>query len=144
MAVLNEQRTVPIHCLSPAAARTGNERAVLAEIRGHLAALAERGTTAAIDLLALPLSDADRAWLRETLGRGEVRAEVDAAGVSEVQETGIAGVWWVTHRNADGQSVAELIEITLLPDILRASAADAAQAGERLERILAESAPDPS
>ena len=144
MAVLNEPRTVPIHFLPPAAARTGNERAVLAEIRSHLAALAERGTTAAVDLLALPLSEADRAWLREALGRGEVRAEVDAAGVSEVLETGIAGVWWVTHRNADGQTVAELIEITLLPDILRASAADAAQAGERLERILAESASDPS
>lgn len=139
---MNGPRTIPLRFLAPAAARTGNERAVLAEIRTHLAALAESGAAAAIDLLALPLSDADRDWLHETLGRGEVRAEVDAAGISEVQETALAGVWWITHHNADGQTVAELIEITLLPEILRASAADAAQACERLERILRDCAPE--
>lgn len=139
---MNGPRTIPLRFLAPVAARTGNERAVLAEIRTHLAALAESGAAAAIDLLALPLSDADRDWLRETLGRGEVRAEVDATGISEVQETALAGVWWITHRNADGQTVAELIEITLLPEILCASAADAAQACERLERILRDCAPE--
>jgi hydrogenase-1 operon protein HyaF len=136
VARVNEPRAIPIHFIPPAAARTGNERAVLAEILAHLQLLAETGATAAIDLLALPLSDADRGWLQETLGHGEVRAEVDAAGVSEVLETAFTGVWWVTHRNADGQTVAELIEITLLPEILRASAADAAHGCGRLERLL--------
>lgn len=134
---MNQPPASPLHFMPPAAARTGNERAVLAEVRSHLDRLAETGESSAIDLLALPLSDADRAWLREVLGRGEVRAEVDAAGVSEVQETALAGVWWVTHRDAEERTVAELIEITLLPEILRAATADVAAARDRLDRLLA-------
>lgn len=135
---MNPPPASPLHFMPPATARTGNERAVLAEVRSHLDRLAETGESSAIDLLALPLSDADRAWLREVLGRGEVRAEVDAAGVSEVQETDLAGVWWVTHRDAGERTVAELIEITLLPEILRAATADVAAARDRLDRLLAE------
>jgi hydrogenase-1 operon protein HyaF len=137
---MNDPAAVPLNFVARAAARTGNERAVLAEVRAHLEQLAATGEAAAIDLLALPLTDADRDWLREVLGRGEVRAEVDAAGVSEVQETAIAGVWWVTHRDAEARTVAELIEITLLPEILRASVADVAAARDRLDRLLAERA----
>lgn len=107
----------------------------------ELAALAERlaatGTSGAIDLRALPLSPADLAWLRETLGRGEVNATIEAAGLSSIEETGYPCVWWVTHRNATGQVVAELIEVATVPEIVTGTRAEAGPGAARLAAIAA-------
>ncbi len=75
-------------------------------------------TPAAIDLRSLPMSPQDRTELKRALGEGEVRATVDAEGVSIIQETGISGVWWVEHRNRLGELIAEALEVTRVPEIL--------------------------
>ena len=106
--------------------------ALLYEIADHLDRLAAEGVADAIDVASLPLNPADRERLREALGAGEVTATIDADGVSQVRETGIAGVWWVEHRDARGQVTAELIEIAHVPDILSVAADDVGRGAAEL------------
>jgi len=45
----------------------------------------------------------------------------------------VPGVWWVEHRDSHGELIAELIEVTRVPQIL-ASATDEILAGARALR----------
>jgi hydrogenase-1 operon protein HyaF len=99
--------------------------AVLREIESLLQRLVESGETGTIDLRSLPLSPGGRAILEDTLGQGEVAATVTALGPSQIRETAIGGVWWVIHRNEDGEVAAEFIEVTLIPAILPTRPEDA-------------------
>ena len=116
---------------------TGNSWPVVSELAALVERLAATGAPGAIDLRALPLSPGDLAWLRETLGRGEVNATIEAAGPSSIEETGFPCVWWVTHRNATGQIVAELIEVAMAPEIVMATRAEAGTSAARLAAIAA-------
>lgn len=98
--------------------------ALLYEIADRLEQLASGQAPDAIDVASLPLNPVDRERLREALGEGEVTATIDADGVSQVRETGVAGVWWVEHRDGRGQVIAELIEIARVPEILGVAADD--------------------
>jgi len=138
-------RDIGVTVIGPGAPDTlsGNAPALLHEIATLLTALVQEGRTGAIDLRGIPLTSADRAYLRERLGEGEVCAQVSALGPSEVRETAFRGVWWVTHHNADGELCAELIEITPLPSILASDADELVQSAQRLRASLqaAESKP---
>jgi hydrogenase-1 operon protein HyaF len=101
----------------------GGIAAILSELATLLERLATQGESAMIDLSSLPMSDNDRIELQRVLGTGEVCATLDAQGLSTVRETGFAGVWWIDHRNASGEPLAELLEVGLCPQIL-ASAPD--------------------
>ena len=117
--------------------RTGLAQSLLREIAEHLAKLAGTGKAAAIDLLSLPMTPADRAELERALGHGEVAAALDAAGTSEVWETGYAGVWWIRHLGSGDKIASERIEITRVPEILLTHRDDIAEAAERLADDLA-------
>ena len=121
-------------CLSDRA--TGMALSVLAEIGRMLEALSESGQAGAIDLRSLPLSDVDRAQLEEVLGRGEVRAELDIAGESEVWETTYPGVWWIRHRGADRKIATEEISVCAIPEILMTHPVDIKAAAGRLREEL--------
>ena len=108
-------------------------RALLAEIAQLLGRLVQQGEPGAIDLGSLPLGPVDYLSLREALGEGEVDIRLDTAGRSRIRETGIAGVWWVEHRDADGQLLVELIEVARVPEIVGAPPADMEQALARLQ-----------
>jgi hydrogenase-1 operon protein HyaF len=99
--------------------------ALLREIEALLTDLVETGRSGRIDLRSLPLLPGDDERLAEALGQGEVEAVIEALGESRVRETGVAGVWWVTHANADGDTVAAFIDISLMPEILMTHADDA-------------------
>lgn len=119
---------IPIHILprveGPAVAVDlggglgGGVRALLVELATLLDGLVahERGGT--IDLRSLPMSPQDREALRSALGKGEARATFDADGLSELQETGVSGIWWIEHRDRTGELVAELLEVAAVPAIL--------------------------
>ncbi len=111
----------------------GGVTAVLSELATLLEQLADTETPAAIDLRSLPMSPQDRVQLERALGQGEVSATVDAEGLSTLRETGISGVWWVEHRDRQGELTAELLEVTRVPEIL-ASAPDEIAAGARALR----------
>ena len=89
--------------------------AVLAEVVQRLEQLAAGERPDAIDLRSLPLNPADRERLAEALGDGEVDITMRLDGASRVRETGATGVWWVEHRDARGELIAELLEITRIP-----------------------------
>ena len=57
-------------------------------------------------------------------------------GESRAQETRYPGIWWVTHRNEAGDTVAELIEVCTIPAILRAPAEDVADGAVLLRQAL--------
>jgi len=96
----------------------GGVAAVLSELVGMLERVALGGEPATIDLRSLPMSPQDRIELQQTLGQGEVQVTMTAQGVSTLQETGVSGVWWVEHRDRQGELIAELIEVVAIPQIL--------------------------
>jgi len=115
---------------------TGMAYSILAEIGLLLTTLSEHGEAGAIDLRSLPMTDADREQLEEILGRGEVRAELDLAGASEVWETSYNGVWWIRHKGAGDKIATEEIAVTPVPEILMTHPADIAAASRRILQDL--------
>lgn len=116
---------------------SGNVPLLLAEIRHALERLVRSGTPHTIDLRAIPLGPGEEDRLLDALGRGEVHAEFDSMGPTEIQECGYAGVWCVTHRNGDGGAVTgRFLEITYAPDLLASPAEDVSAALERLTAEL--------
>lgn len=106
--------------------------AIASEIQHHLDRLLSSGEGASIDLRSLPFGPGDYDALRSLLGEGEVAATLDALGPSEVRETAIPGVWWLVHHNANGEVMADLLEITDCPQILKTQREDLDVAIERL------------
>lgn len=110
---------------------------LLHEVAVHLERLLEGGDPATMDLQSLPmLTPAEHARLRELLGTGEVVANVEVMGPTEVAETAFPGVWWITDYGADGELLSEQIEIAWVPQRLRAQAPDAAAGLDRLRSQL--------
>lgn len=111
--------------------------AVLTEVAELLERFVATGETGAIDLRGLPMTDADTQRLEELLGRGEVHAQLEVVGHSEVRETAYSGVWWVRHRGTDARVAAEEIVVTRVPAILMTHEDDARAAAERLREAIA-------
>jgi len=117
---------------------SGYALAILREIESLLGELITSGRAGRIDLRSLPLLPGDEARLAAALGEGEVDADIQAMGTTRVRETAVPGVWWVTHANADGQTVAELIEIALVPEILKTHPEDARAGLNTLQERIAD------
>jgi hydrogenase-1 operon protein HyaF len=111
----------------------GGVAAVLCELVSLLERLAHGAPSTAIDLRSLPMSPQDRSELQRALGEGEVQATVNAEGLSHIRETQFSGIWWIEHRDRTGELIAELIEVTHVPQIL-ASASDEIAAGAQALR----------
>jgi hydrogenase-1 operon protein HyaF len=118
----------------------GGVMAILAELAGLLERLASGEPPATIDLRSLPMSPQDRVALQSVLGDGEVQASLDALGRSIIRETRVPGLWWVEHRDPDGELIAESIEVTRIPHILL-SALDEIGAGAAALRAQIASTP---
>ena len=127
---------IPIHALSPDEMLTGQAEAVLSEVADLLARLLATGEEGSIDLRSLPLSPADRDWLDERLGRGEVEIILDAGGRSSLYETAYSGVWKVVHRDTEERVVSEFIEVSHVPAIVKPARADIEQAFGSLQSSL--------
>lgn len=121
---------------------TGMTDSILSEIAERLRAFALSGEGTVIDLRSLPMSNADRDDLEARLGRGEVEVKLHVSGQSDIWETAFAGVWWVRHFDGDGRIAAEELNITSVPDILRAHPDDARTAATRLTRIITKESDD--
>jgi hydrogenase-1 operon protein HyaF len=119
-------------------ALSGNAPVLLNEIAELARRLLDTGESSAIDLRALPLTPADLDWLRETLGHCQVTATLDAEGESTLTETVCPGVWWVTHHNENGAVASEFIEITFVPELLKAHPDDVKIGLEHLEMLISD------
>lgn len=118
------------------AGETGNVHPILHEIRARLEMLLATGEGSGIDLRSLPMSPQDYARLRDLLGLGEIGATLELLGPSEIRETAFPGVWWITHRNPGGDILAEVIEVTGIPEILKSQPADVQAGLARLREQL--------
>ena len=118
--------------------RTGMADAVLREIAALLVRFAENGEPGAVDIKSLPLTPADLAELDERLGKGEAVVKLSTSGGSDIWETAYAGVWRVRDFDSAGRIVAEKIEITRVPEIVMAHAADIRAAATRMVDDLGE------
>jgi len=130
---------IPIHIINTPPAEpglTGNAPPLLREISELLRRLLETGETAAIDLSALPLTPADLDWLREKLGEGEIAVTLQASGESTLNETACPGVWWVTHHNEQGVVSSQFIEVTFVPELVKAHPQDVKIGWEHLELLI--------
>src|SRR5574340_834115 len=133
------RNAIPIHVIpstgepARAAGLSGNAPPLLRELAELLRKLLETGESSAIDLSALPLTPADLDWLREKLGEGEIAVTLQANGESTLNETACPGVWWVTHRNEQDTVTAECIEVTFVPELVKAHPRDVAIGRDQLE-----------
>jgi hydrogenase-1 operon protein HyaF len=120
----------------------GGVAAILTELATCLDRLAQGEESAVIDLRSLPMSGSDRRELQQSLGNGEVQATLNADGPSTIRETQFAGIWWIEHRDRDGQVIAELLEIARFPQILATVTDEIALAATALRgRVTAASLP---
>jgi len=117
---------------------TDNVRALLTEISSMLSALINDDMVDSIDIHSLPLLPGEHEAIKTILGQGEVRASFDSLGTTTIYETALAGVWWVTHNNEDGDCIAETIEITTIPAILESQHDDIEAAHLALQEQLQE------
>lgn len=116
---------IPVHAVGAVPTAPGGAlTAMLYEITGMLKALIESGETGSVDLRRAPLDAAEHRELKSLLGRGEVNATVDSLGPTEICETAIPGIWLVSHRNPNGDTIGEFIETTTCPELLGAHSAD--------------------
>jgi hydrogenase-1 operon protein HyaF len=115
---------------------SGNVPLLLHELRHALERLLADGTTHAIDLRAIPLAPGEEERLLDGLGKGELVAELEAQGRSEIRECAFAGIWCVTHRDPAGSIVGRFIEVTFMPTLLASQRPDVVQGLERLTRTL--------
>jgi hydrogenase-1 operon protein HyaF len=127
---------IPVAVATPGGQLTGQAEAVLREVATLLERLTSHGEQGSIDLRSLPLSAADRSWLRERLGKGEVSISLAAGGASSLTETGLAGVWWVEHRDEQDEMCGEFIEVAAVPALVAAHPEDMASALARLRSSL--------
>lgn len=117
---------------------TWNVKPLLHEVKHALNSLIESGETAVIDLRSIPLAPGEESKILNTLGMGEVKCILDALGTSEIIETQYPGVWLVTHYNDEDDIIGRFIEITFIPEILRAQSEDVIEAYRSLTRDLQE------
>lgn len=111
-------------------------RAILTELQTKLDSLAKQGITDSVDLRSLPMFPGDYELLKETLGYGEIHISIDAMGPTEIYETAFSGIWWITHSNSDDENIAEFIEITTLPAILKTADGDLQHASQQLLQLI--------
>ncbi len=124
---------IPITIAEPS---TGMSRAVLSELFEQLLALEETGQSHVIDLNSLPMSDSDKRDLKHLLGEGEVSITLSTIGDSQIFETAYSGIWWIKHFSPDEKLIAELIEITNIPEIIKSHPDDMKQAANALKKII--------
>ena len=92
---------------------------ILHEMVTMLKTLMSSGQCNILDLRHEPLDLEEIAALKELLGNGEVNANLNALGSTNIRETSISGVWWITHYNPDGNILSEFIEITTCPEMFK-------------------------
>ena len=115
---------------------TWNVKPIMHEIRHALEKLLDRGESSIIDLRSIPLAPGEEETIILTLGKGEVHAQLNALGPSEIYESRFAGVWIVTHFNESDSIVSRFIEITEFPDVLKSQREDVIHALQGLTEEL--------
>ena len=112
-------------------------RRVLKDIAAALPLLVKSAAVHVIDLKQLPrMTPATYQYLKDALSTGEVSAVVNADVVVEIQETRYPGVWWLTHLNEKRDIMTEMIEISMIPSILKPHRVEILEGQKRLDELI--------
>jgi len=117
---------------------TGNVLPLLYEIRHAIEWLIETGEETVIDLRSIPLAPGEEEQIEKALGHGEVSVQMDALGPSRIVETAIPGAWLVSHLNSEDEIMGRVIEVTIIPSILKSQIPDMREGLKQLDQRLAE------
>ena len=131
MAILNSIN-LPVEVAEP---KTGMAQAVFNELVDRLQEFADSGKKHVIDITSLPLTSSDKRELEELLGQGEVQVTLSTIGESQIIETAYSGIWWIKHFTADEKLISELIEITIIPEIIKSHPDDIKQAANNIKAV---------
>ena len=110
--------------------------AVIYELKQLMDTYIASGKTGAIDIRSLPISEIAHKKFQDKLGFGEVEARARLSGNTDVYETALSGVWWVTHKNNDGKIIAENIEVGGIPAVLCAHIEDMKVARKKVDEKM--------
>jgi len=117
-------------------AELNNALAILAELAARYRAFVEEGAPHTINLTLLPLSEEELALIEERLGRGPIDTLSRAYGKCQVSSTLTPNVWWVRFFNSMGTLILNTIELTEVPDAIRAAPEDLEDSAIRLDDML--------
>lgn len=135
---------VDFHAVLGERKATENVMPILHQVRHALTEWLDTGEGMTIDLNAIPMTEHEFEALEHVLGQGEIVVSMEALGHSEVRETAFYGVWWVFHNDGEGKSFGRYLEITDVPDIVKAQREDVQDALAHLtERLETEASPFP-
>lgn len=117
-------------------AELNNALAILVELSARYPAFEKAGEPHTINLTLLPLSEEELAFIDERLGRGPVDTLSRAYGKCQVSSTLTPHVWWVRFFNSMGTLILNTIELTDVPEAIRAAPEDLGDSAKRLGDIL--------
>lgn len=127
--------TVPAAGISTPPDGAMNVMPVLSEITDRAAGWMAGVPAHVISLSLLPMSEADMAFLAETLGTGPVRVVSRGYGTCRVQATAVRNVWSVQFFNAADAVLLDSIEIGDVPEVVVAAEEDMRDSAVRLSEI---------
>jgi len=113
-----------------------NALAILVELEAQYPAFLAEGAPYTINLTLLPLSEDELAFIDERLGRGPIDTLSRAYGKCQVSSTLTPNVWWVRYYNSMDTLILNTIEVTDVPEALRAAPEDLADSAKRLDDML--------
>ncbi len=114
-----------------------NGEAIVAEVTTQAAAYRPGDPPHQIHLSHLPLTPGDLAFIDASLGERPVRIHVRGYGETHITGAALAHVWHLRHANASGKTILSTIEIGDLPEVVRATPEDLADAAKEAAAMVA-------
>ncbi len=113
-----------------------NAPALLPEINEHIEKVEQAASPHVINLSLLPHTVEDLELLGRQFGKGDVAILSRGYGNCRVTSTSTKNVWWVQYYNSQDTLILNSIEITPLPEVVRAAREDLTDSAMRLREIL--------
>ncbi|MEX3954249.1 hydrogenase expression/formation protein [Paraburkholderia sp. EG287B] len=113
-----------------------NAPSILSEVRDSVARWRAGDAPHIVNLTLLPLSPGDQRLIDAVLGEGAVQILSRGYGKCRVCSTAIANCWRVAYFNSQDMLILNTIEITDLPEVVRAAPEDLADSRERLTQLI--------
>jgi hydrogenase-1 operon protein HyaF len=113
-----------------------NAPAILAELAEHLRRWKLGASGQVINLTLLPLSPEDLSYLGLRLGHSGLTILSRGYGNCRVTRTALPRAWQVVYYNSQDQIILNTLEVTDMPDVVRAAEEDLQDSRERFAEAL--------
>jgi hydrogenase-1 operon protein HyaF len=113
-----------------------NAPAILKEIADHQVQCQPGQPAHSINLILLPISEADQSFLIEQLGNGPITILSKGYGNCRISSADLCHTWWVRYYNAMDHLILNSIEIVDIPQVACAAQEDIEDSAKRLTELL--------